>query len=62
MRRYPVYYEGKKIGNWDPIDKALWEFFLSKVVIPDSVYRSDFLPIFEKDKVTIVKRLAGEVG
>ena len=62
MRRYPVYYNGKKLGEWDPMEKSLWDMFLTKIGAPDSVYRSDFLPIFEKDKVVIVKRLSGVGG
>lgn len=60
MKRYPVYYMGKKVALWDAMEESLWTIL--KPHIREDQNRSDFLPIFDGDKVIIVLKRAGEGG
>lgn len=53
--RYPVYYEGKRIALWDPLEESLCVILTS--YIPPGKKCSDFLPSFDGDKITIKLRV-----
>lgn len=51
--RYPVYFFGKKIGEWNPLSDSLWE--IVKPHISRNYYlASDYLAYLHTDKVMVV--------
>ena len=64
MKTYPVYFYGKKIGEWNPLIQNLMEVLnisLMEMRMSTSDY-GNLIVDLDKDKVVVVTRMSGEGG